>query len=155
VTNISSSTTALQKWGFPTIFCVACIFIAASNLRDGDWARSPVFVLAPFAVLVLGLVMFPRYFRRIADRVEDHGTYLLARHRGVEARIELHDIVNVSFVPRSIPQKVVLRLAQPSALGQEIAFIPKDRFVLIPDKNLPLAEELTKRALAARSQRAA
>jgi hypothetical protein len=92
-------------------------FIAASNLRDGAWARNPVFVLGPSAVLVVGLEMFPRYFRRMADRVEDQGTYLLARHRGVEARIELQDIMNVTFVARSIPQKVVLRLATPSALG--------------------------------------
>ena len=154
MTSISSRTTAFQKWGFPAIFCVACLFIAASNLRDGAWARNPVFVLGPAAVLAAGLVMFPRYFRRIADRVEDHGTYLLARQRGLEARIELHDIVNVTFLPRSIPQKVVLRLARPSALGEEIGFIPKDRFVLVPDAKLALAEELTKRAAAARSRRA-
>jgi hypothetical protein len=106
-------------------------------------------------MLIFGLVMSRFFLWNLADAVYDHGTYLVARRRGVEARVGLENIMNVNSSALSNPKKVTLRLVQPSALGPEIAFIPKATVTFNPFAKIAVAESLMERAFAARTRRVA
>jgi len=146
---ISSGTTAFMKWGFPALWLAIVVVAIAGNLQGGI-EHDPVFMLVPIVMLVVGVPMFRRYLWQLADTVDDYGTYLVAKRRGIEARINLANVMNVSSSSFQNPKTVVLRLIQPTELGNEISFIPKVPFTLNPFAKVEVAESLMERAFTAR-----
>jgi hypothetical protein len=103
----------------------------------------------------MGFFFFKALVWDLADAVYDQGTHLLVRRRGVEERISLESIMNVSSTPFMNPPRVTLRLVRPSAFGQHVSFSPKSAPLRLSfsQKN-PIAEQLIERAYAARTTRA-
>src|SRR5450432_2994067 len=129
---ISSRSTVFTKWVVPVLFCGFLLVFVGVSVSEGTLEQDPLFLLGPLFGLVFSLAMFRFYLWNLADAVFDHGTYLVAKRRGVEARIPLDNIMNVSSSALSNPKRVTLRLVQPSALGSEVAFIPKTAFTFNP-----------------------
>ena len=150
---ISSRWTGFTKWVLPGLWVGLALFFIVGAAIDGVWQKDPLFVLAPLFMIVAGIVMFRVYLWNLADSVDDHGTYLVARRRGVEVRVALDNVMNVSYSSFSNPKLVTLRLVQPCALGKEIAFIPKTSFTFNPFAKIEIAEALMERAFAARAKR--
>jgi hypothetical protein len=148
---ISSRWTAFTKWVLPLLWVGFLLFFIVGTVLDGAVEKDPLFVLAPIFMIVAGLVMFRVYLWNLADSVYDHGSYLVAKRRGVEVRVGLENIMNVGYSSLSNPKLVTLRLAQSSALGKEIAFIPKTSFSLNPFAKVEVAESLIERTFAARA----
>jgi hypothetical protein len=138
-----------MKWGFPALW-VAIVGVAIAANLQGGFERDPVFVLVPIVMLVVGVPMFRHYLWQLADSVDDYGLYLVAKRRGTEARIDLNNVMNVNSSSFQNPKTVVLRLIQPTALGNEISFIPKVPFTLNPFAKVEVVESLMERAYAAR-----
>ena len=149
---ISSRSTVFTKWVVPVLFCGFLVVFVGVSVSDGTLERDPLFLLGTFFGLVFSFAMFRFLLWNLADTVFDHGTYLVARRRGVEARIALDNIVNVSSTALSNPTRVTLRLVQPTALGLEVAFIPKTAFTFNPFAKVAVAEDLMERASAARAK---
>jgi hypothetical protein len=152
VHQISSRWTGFNKWVFPAIWCGVLVIFIGESVFDGTFERDPWFLLGPLFMIVVSLVVFRLYLWNLADAVFDHGGYLVARRRGVEARIPIDNIMNVNSSALSNPKRVTLRLSQPTALGPEIAFIPKTSFSFNPFAKVAVAENLIERAFAARTQ---
>jgi hypothetical protein len=149
---ISSRSTIFTKWIVPFLFCGFLLVFAGISVSDGTLEQDPLFLLGPFLGLVFSLAMFRFYLWNLADTVFDHGTYLVAKRRGIEARVPLDNIMNVSSSALSNPKRVTLRLVKPCALGSEIAFIPKTAFTFNPFAKVAVAENLMERAFAARAR---
>ena len=109
-----------------------------------------MFVAVPVFMAFAGLLFFRALLWKLADSVGDHGDYLVVRRGGVEAKVQLADVMNVSASSFSNPKTVSLRPIRPSALGQEIAFIPSTPFTLNPFAKVAVAKELMERAFSAR-----
>jgi hypothetical protein len=150
---ISSGRTGFTKWVFPALWCGSLLLVVGLSVSDGTLERDPLLFLGPLVMLIFGLVVFRFYLWNLADAVFDHGTYLIARRRGVEARVAIDNIMNVNTSALSNPKRVTLRLVQPTALGSEIAFIPKTTFSFNPFGKVAVAESLMERAFAARTKR--
>ena len=152
---ISSSLTVVNKWVFPALWLGFLVFFMVGAWRDGAVAREPVFALAPLGMLVFGLVLFRLLVWDLADVVHDHGRHLVVRRRGIEVTVPLENIMNVSVSTLTSPQRLTLRLVEPSALGAEITFSPSSRLAINPFAKNAVAESLIERVHAARTARAA
>jgi len=149
---ISSRWTGFNKRIFPAAWCGFLALFIGASVVNGTFDQDPWFLLGPAFMIVAGLVAFRLYLWDLADTVVDHGGYLVARRRGVEARIAIDNIMNVNSSALSNPKKVTLRLAQPTPLGSEISFIPQTTFSLNPFAKVAVAEDLVERTFAARSK---
>ena len=150
---ISSRWTGFTKWVFPILWCGFLLVSIGESVSDGTLEEDPLFFFVPIFMFIVGLAMFRFYFWNLADVVVDHGSYLVARRRGVEVRVAIANIMNVNSSAFSNPKRVTLRLVQPTAFGSELEFIPKRAFTLNPFAKVAVAENLMERAFAARSQR--
>ena len=150
---ISSRSTGFTKWVLPVLWCGFLLVFIGVSASDGTLEQDPSFFLGPLFMLIFGLVIFRFYLWNLADAVFDHGTYLIARRRGVEVRVAMDNIMNVNSAALSNPKRVTLKLVQPTALGLEIAFIPKTTFTFNPFAKIAVAESLMERAFAARARR--
>ena len=155
VIRISSSLTVVNKWVFPALWLGFLVFFMAGAWRDGAMARDPLFLLAPLALFAFGLVLFRLLVWDLADTVVDHGSHLVVRRRGVEVTLPLTKIMNVRVCTLTSPQRLTLRLVEPSALGTEIVFAPSSRLAINPFAKNAVAESLIERVHAARSAQAA
>lgn len=93
----------------------------------------------------------------LVDEVFDHGDHLVVRVRGAEARIELADVMNVTYTPMN-PPRITLRLRQPGRFGSDVSFTPipsriRTR-IFAPFARNPIAEDLIVRVDRARANRA-
>ena len=152
---LSSKSTFLAKRVFPILWLGFIAVFAVTATFTGAVGKDPMFAVVPLLMAVGGLFLFRALLWKLSDSVTDYGEYLVARRSGVEARVPIANIMNVSASSFSNPKTVTLRLIQPSALGQEVSFIPVTPFTLNPLAKVAIAEELMERAFAARGKRVA
>ena len=69
-------------------------------------------------------VMRKRLFD-LVDEVWDDGDALIVRNRGMEARIDLLNIINVNDMTSANWPRVTLFLREPCELGDSVSFHPK------------------------------
>jgi hypothetical protein len=149
---ISSGQTFFMKRIFPAIWLgFLAVFLVTSAMSGAAKQHAP-FLIMPLLMFVFGVVLFRKFVWDLADLVEDHGSYLLVRRSSVEERVALANVVNVSMGYNSRPPRLTLRLRQPGAFGDEIAFIPKSTFNFNPFARNEIAESLIRRVDALRTQ---
>lgn len=150
MTRLSSGATVFMKWAMPVAWLGIVGGVGALMWRD------PHVEPLALAMVCLMPVFFGAIYRfqiwPLADDVEDVGDALRVRRRGVELRVPLRDIVNVSVpnAPRS--RRITLRLRRPGDLGDEITFLPRARMTWNLFARDPMAEDLIRRVDAAREE---
>ena len=153
MTRISSKTTFFYKRVFPVLwFGFLAVFVAIA-LASGAALKSPVFLAGPCLMAVLGFFLVKKLLGSLADEVYDCGDSLLIRSRGVEERVALSNIMNVSASTNMNPPRITLRLVTPGKFGPEVTFSPVARFTLNPFARNPVADDLMVRVDQARSTR--
>ena len=121
--------------------------------KDAGGHPLPIMVLVvPLLMLVFGFTLFRKLIWDLADEVEDFGDYLRVRRGGIDERVNLTDVMNVSMNQFSNPRRLSLRLRKPGAFGDEIVFIPQTQGLrLNPFARNPIAERLIQRVDRLRS----
>src|SRR5205823_4470482 len=109
----------------PALWFGFLLFFLVTSLTRGEARADLLFIVVPVVMAILGFFLFKVLVWDLADAVYDQGTHLLVRRRGVEERISLESIMNVSSTPFMNPRRVTLRLVRPSAFGQHVSFSPK------------------------------
>ena len=141
--------TLFLKWVLPIIwlliFGVVGVLALLQPHPDPD-ALVIVCVMPVFLALLYRFQLWP-----LADVVDDVGDALRVRRRGVELRVPLADILNVSAPRYSRSRRITLRLRRAGELGDEIAFLPVATLRWNPFARDPLADELIHRVDAART----
>ena|SRR5437867_3764053 len=148
---ISSRTTFFYKWIFPIVwFGVLAVIAGAMLLTNAVFSPTQSFpvVILPVLMAVVGYVLMKKLVFDLVDEVWDDCTSLIIRNRGVEDRVPLSNIMNVSYSPLINPPRVTLTLRQPSNFGSEISFSAPVRF--LPFAKSPVIEDLILRVDAAR-----
>jgi len=110
------------------------------------------FVIIPVVMATFGYFLMKNLVFDLVDEVWDAGSELLIKNKGVETRIPLSHIVNVSYSVATSPQRVTLTLRQPNAFGKEITFAAPTTWV--PFAKSPIIEDLIHRVDQARRLRA-
>lgn len=150
---ISSAQTAFSKRVFPVLWTGMLVFLVFIAIASRGWRQQPMMLAAPAFMAVVGIFMFRKLVWNLADEVQDGGSYLLVRKGSVEERVQLANIMNVSFSMFSNPRRMTLRLRTPGKLGDEISFIPKVPFFgFNPFARNPVFENLIARVDQARMQ---
>ncbi len=114
---------------FPVLwfgFFAFLMFTMLTNL--GAKGFSPMAVIFPIFMAGVGFVMMKRLVWGLADEVWDDGDALVVRDKGMESRIPLTNIINVSSSAMSNPPRITLTLREPCAFGNEVSFSPPRRF---------------------------
>jgi hypothetical protein len=110
-------------------------------------------LIVPVPVVVIGALTFRKLIWNLADEVRDGGSYLLVRKGGIEQRVPLADVMNVSFSRFNNPPRVTLLVRHSGELGREITFIPKTSFFRISAfARNPIVDDLIERVDQARMQ---
>ncbi len=149
MTRLSSRSTTFLKWFLPGIWLLVFGGVGVAAVlqpHPGLGALVAVCVAPVFLGLVYRYQVWP-----LADAVDDVGDALRVRRRGVEVRIPLADILNVSAPSYGRSRKITLRLRRAGQLGDEISFLPVARLRLNPFARDPTVEELIGRVDAARA----
>lgn len=147
---ISSKQTFFLKRVFPVFWLgilgmfVATGFISGSSRKVAMEDTLP-FILIPIIMIAFGFVLFRKLVWDLADEVSDCGDFLLIRKSGVEERIRLSEVMNVSMSSFTNPQRLTLRLRKPGKFGDEVAFVPTRNFSFNPFARNPVAEDLIRR----------
>lgn len=151
---ISSGQTFFVKKVFPVLWFGIVLTIALAGI--GSVREQPQTFVFAAAMVVMGSVLFRKLIWGLADDVRDGGTFLLVRRSGVEERVPLANVMNVSMSQFSNPRRLTLRLRTPGRFGDEVTFIPKQPpFRLNPFARNAVAEKLIARVDAVRLQGAA
>ena len=148
---ISSGQTFFMKRVFPAFWLGAIALAAVVLVIDRGTPPLAMFVV-PVAMLAIGGVVFRKLLWDLADEVRDGGSFLLVRRGGIEERIPLANVVNVSVSQFTNPRRLALRLRTRGKLGDEIVFIPKASLRFNPFARDPVAEALIARVDRARQQ---
>ena len=154
---ISSRQTFFIKKIFPAIWLGFLGVFPVISMTTGASRNVPLQELLPFLVMpvimvIFGIVLFRKLVWDLADEVSDGGDFLLVRKAGIEERIRLADVMNVSMGISSRPPRLSLRLRKPGKLGDEVVFVPAREFTLNPFARNMIAEDLIRRVDAARSR---
>ncbi|MBX3704350.1 MAG: hypothetical protein KF822_11305 [Steroidobacteraceae bacterium] len=137
----------------PTFWFGVLGLFAISFAVNGVFLRQPFTIAVVVGMALGGYLIMRKLVLDLKDEVRDYGDKLLVRNRGLEAFIDLAEIINVS-ISYSNPTRVTLKLASPSVFGNEISFTPKVRFTLNPFAKNAVAEDLIMRVDKARVRRA-
>lgn len=153
---ISSRQTFVFKRVFPALWLGLPLVMAVTGLVSflrGKATGDDVigFVAMPVVMLVFGVVLFRKLLWDLADDVSDGGSFLLVRRGGIEQKIPLSDVMNVSM-SHSNPPRLTLRLRKLWKFGDEMVFIPQRKFSLNPFARNDIAEDLMRRCDAARQE---
>lgn len=148
---ISSRQTFFLKRVFPVLWFGGIIVITAvaSVAMQASHQLQPVFLIMPLLMMVIGYLVMKMLVFDIVDEVWDMGSELLVKNHGQEARIPLANIMNISFVWITNPNRITLRLRQPCSFGKEMTFCPKGIYFWPFAKN-PIANQLIERVDALR-----
>jgi hypothetical protein len=108
-------------------------------------------VIVPFFVLILVYVLLRRLVLDLADEVWDEGDALRVRFGAEEERIELQNIMNISYAGLTNPPRVTLTLRQAGRFGRNVTFSPIQKLFgpLLRTAN-PIVTDLIERVDAAR-----
>ena len=120
----------------------------------GSWLITPFLssndefppMLAVVLFVVGSSIWFWTYKKTIgdlADMVYDNGDELIFRKGKKEQRVNLHDIINISFENILFLQRITVHVRFEGAIGRELVFKPP--IFLIPFKQNPLIQELIDR----------
>ena len=153
---ISSGQTFLMKRIFPAFWLAIVsagliVSLVVSFRRHADVPPPALFMFA--LMFVIGFLVFRKLLWDLADEVRDGGDFLIVRRGGIEERIPLSNVVNVSMSQFTNPKRLSLRLRTPCKLGDEIVFIPRMPGIQFnPFARNPVAEDLIRRVDRARQQ---
>jgi hypothetical protein len=143
---ISSRMTFVNKRVFPVFWFGFLAFFECISLlavvRSARGPPAPV-LLIPIGMGIFGFFLFRKLVWDLADEVYDCGDHLLAKRSGLQERIELSKVINVSWSTMSNPERVTLTLRDPVAFGREITFTPPLR--LNPFSRSPIVDDLIDR----------
>jgi hypothetical protein len=157
VKKISSGMLFVTKKIFPVAwfgFLAVFFFMVVFAGGRGKAALPPVpFLLVPTLMAIFGFFLMKKLVWDLADEVYDGGDFLLIKKGSEEERVELSNIMNVSFSMLVNPPRVTLRLVTPGIFGQEIAFSPVTGFRLNPFARNPMVDDLVMRVDQARRAR--
>ena len=124
------------------------VVVLSGSLETDPWRAVDLVFLVVFGVLL------SRFTRTLVDSVTDGGDHLLVSRDGKVERIPLKHIVDVEAGYLINSGRVVLHLSPTTAFGQEIAFVPCYALSLTGLGASPIAQELLRRAQAARAKSA-
>jgi membrane protein implicated in regulation of membrane protease activity len=145
VKEISSRETRTLKWLLPAFVALWLVAAALAIGRGssgvpGDWPYLVVFWAIPVALFP---VLYVKYTWPLADRVDDDGDSLVVHRRGVQSRIPLAQIKDVSsHGGRTF--HVTLHLRTPGPFGDQVEFLAPNGFRL-PFSRHPLVDDLVAR----------
>lgn len=151
---ISSKYLFFAKKGFPLLWFGFLAFFVAEAIMNGAYEKEPMILVVPCTMAVLGFFLMKNLLWDLADEVYDCGDFLVVKNRGLEERVPLSNIMNVSASMNMNPRRITLRLVAPGKLGQEISFSPAAPFTRNLFAKNPVAEDLIVRVDKARSKRA-
>lgn len=152
---ISSGQTFFLKRVFPFLFLLPVAVLIRIVLLGSATGKSvdPLVLLPLGLMLVVVAVVYRKLIWDLADEVQDGGTFLLVRRRGIEERVQLADVLNVSMTQFTNPPRLSMRLARPGKFGDEIVFVPTlPGFRLNPFARNAIAEDLIQRVDRARRE---
>jgi hypothetical protein len=140
---------------FPVIWFGSIVLLLVVPLFAGSSRREPLaFLLPPTLMAIFGYFLMKRLVFDLVDEVLDAGDALVVRNTGIEDRVALADIINVSYTQLSSPPRVTLSMRSPSRFGDQITFCAPVRFSpLAAFSPSPIIDELIKRIDAARQRR--
>lgn len=139
-----SGATFFLKRVFPALWFGFLAFFMAIGLvtTHADGKAWFPFVLIPLAMSMFGFVLFRKLIWDLADEVSLQGDQLHVRKNGIEDRVRLADIMNVSATQLTNPVRISLRLRKQGKFGDEIVFMPRTRIRFDPFARNPIAERL-------------
>jgi hypothetical protein len=123
---LSSKATFLYKKLLPlSWFGIVIIFICTGLIADiiGN-GPGVIFIAAAVGMGALGYFFMKIFFLDLIDEVYDEGTSLLFRNKGMEFRVNLRDIKNLSYTPLVNPPRVTLSIRYQTEMGDELSFSP-------------------------------
>ncbi len=148
---ISSSGTFYYKRIFPTFFFGVVLIVSLVVLIPGAAAKQPQILVILPVLAIFGYFIMQRFVWDLADEVLDMGDHLIVRKSGREIHVRIADIINVSVALMQNPPRITLRLASPSELGSDIAFMVKRDSAFNPFKaSCSVADDLIRRVDAVR-----
>ena len=150
---ISSKHLFFNKKRFPFLWFGLLGFFVALELVTGAYKKVPEFLIIPCVLAVYGFFFMKKFVWDLVDEVYDCGDSLLIKGRGIEERVPLSHVMNVSASTNMSPPRITLRLAEPGELGPEISFCPAAPFTLNPFAKNVVAEDLIVRVDRARTKR--
>jgi hypothetical protein len=147
---ISSRSTFFYKRVFPVFWFGFLVIFVATALSKGSLSGVPlaVFILPPLFMALFFYFIMKKLVFDLADEVLDAGDALIVRFGSEQQRIQLSEIINVSYVYMMNPPRVTLTLRTPCQFGKEVSFSPPTRF--LPFAKSPIVTELIERVDAAR-----
>jgi hypothetical protein len=139
-----SGATFFLKRIFPAIwFGFLALFVVMAFAADRHENKDSLsFLLMPLIMAVFGVFLFRKLVWDLVDDVSLTGDALIVRKGGIEERIRLADILNVSVTQMTNPTRISLRLRKKCWLGDEIVFMPKSEFRFNPFARNPTGEKL-------------
>jgi hypothetical protein len=147
---LTSKSTFFNKRVFPAIwfgflgfFILTSLFASGKGDGPGIWVVIITICMAVFGYFIMKMLVFD-----LIDEVYDEGTTLLFKNKGIEVRVDLKDIKNVSYSTITNPPRVTLSIRYKTQLGDELSFSPP--MSLIPFKKNKDIEELIDRIDRAR-----
>jgi hypothetical protein len=147
---ISSRWTFIHKRLFPVVwFGFLAFFIVTAGWSM--WQKDHlgiIFLAVPIAMALFGYFLFKKLLFDLVDEAWDAGDHLLFKNKGIEERVRLVDIMNVSYSVVTSPPRVTILLRTPTRLGKEITFSPPVSWV--PFKKSPIIDDLIQRVDNAR-----
>ncbi|NOT86806.1 MAG: hypothetical protein HOP03_01325 [Lysobacter sp.] len=123
--------------GFLLIFMVIGLVSGPHEMVD-----ALPFLLMPLIMAASGVFIFRKLVWDLADDVSLAGDALIVRKGGIEERIRLAEIMNVSVTQMTNPTRISLRLRKKCRLGDEVVFMPKSEFRFNPFARNMVGEKL-------------
>ena len=149
---LSSKMTFFNKRIFPVIwFSIPALILLGGSVAAWKGAQIPFqLIVVPVGLIVFGFIILKLLVFDLLDEVWDEGETLVLRNNGQEDRIQLANIINVSYATFTNPPRITLTLRHPCRFGKEMTFSPLTS--LNPFSKNPIAAELIERVDAARQR---
>jgi hypothetical protein len=147
---ISSSSTAFWKWGFPTGWTLLVGGFTAAGwmgILDGSPSEGG---LALITAIWLGLGSFFWWWSSRLEHVWLSVDELIIRRGGMERRVLLEDIRQITETRWSRVKTITLQLRSGHPAGERIHFVPP--VTLLPFLSHPLVKDLYRRSRLAGSR---
>jgi hypothetical protein len=125
---LSSKTTFIYKKLFPLFWfgfltIILCVGLLV-NIKGNVPGPVIMLIVIPIGMMVFGYFLIKKFFLDLIDEDYDEGTDLLFRNNGMEFRVNLKDIKNVSYTTLVNPPRVTLSIRYQTQMGDELSFSP-------------------------------
>ena len=144
---ISGSTFLLKKL-IPTLVFIFLGLNMIVLFLPGTEESPKLLKIAPLILACLAYLFFKKTAWDLADIVYDNGDELIFHKGRKEQRVNLRDIINISYSSFNSPQRIEIHLKSNGEIGKMLVFRPPIR--LIPFGKNPLALELIERVESAK-----